>query len=590
METIFKLGVIFSLVDKLTKGVGRIKRTMDTVGRKARSTAKILGAFALGAGIALIPTVKTYATFEKTIAAVGVISKATEGDLKRIENRAIELGINTERSSNDAAQGFLNLAKAGFTIEQQLKAIRPSLLLATAGQLELGQAASTTAVGIKAFNLGAGDAARVVDVLTSATQSSRLRADEFEQALGQLGPAATGANQPFELMVAALGLMKDQGGTAVRRAEQLKTALVAIRAPTGAAAAEISKLVRDSAGGLLPLPDVIDRISERIQHLSKSAQDRAVVKIFGREGLPVFDALRKAQFTVNGEVLRGTDALRAFDKSLRTSQGTGQRFADVFLATFAGRLQLLKGSLETFANVTGKLFAEKMRPWVDALRTGVNVLIKWTRENPEAARKFADTASKVGLLTTGLIAASLGLSLLMLLLKPFLALFTFAFFNPIGLGITAVLALAVAIAILVRRWDDFKDAVANSGSKVAKFFKGGARDALQILGIVGPRGAQRPGGRNLRVEEIGPGVIDVFQDELGKMVGELGAALGQGLGFKTPDAPPLASGGGASQARIFQIGKLVLENVNDPQKLAEALEDLAAQLLPTDAPPFAPEE
>ena len=42
------------------------------------------------------------------------------------------------------SQGFLNLSKAGFTVEEQLKAIRPSLLLATAGQLELGQAASTT--------------------------------------------------------------------------------------------------------------------------------------------------------------------------------------------------------------------------------------------------------------------------------------------------------------------------------------------------------------------------------------------------------------------------------------------------------------
>lgn len=593
MQTIYRLGVIFSLRDKLTGAANAISDKFDRLRSGALRTGKVIAGMAVGAGLAMLPTVTTYASFEKTLAAVGAISGATEGQLKRIENRAIRLGIETEHSSNAAAQGFLELSKAGFSVDQQLRAIRPSLLLATAGQLELGEAARTMGSGIKGFGLDIKDAGRVTDVLIAATQKSQLRAEEYSMALGQLGQEATSTNQPFELMIAALGLLKDQGGTAIRRAEQMKTALVQLKAPTGAASDEISRLVRDASGNLLPLDKVIDRIEERMKGLDKTAQDAAAVKIFGREGLPVFQGLRKAQFVdpLTGEVLRGTAALRRFYEVLLASRGTGQQFAGTLLNTFAGLFKLLRGSIETFGNVVGKLFAEKLRPWVDALTKGLNAMIEWVRENPKAARSIADTAAKVALLGSGIGAMLLGLAAVMFLVKPFAAVLALFLFNPVSLGILAVLGLAVATAILVRRWEDFK-AILKDAS-ITEFFRRGFRSLGQIAGIVPPpvpeaaQAAAKTAQPAKGFAEVGSEMTAVFKSELANVFGDLKSFLAEGIGIR-PVEPEGAKGEPAAAMGnlVFQISRLVVENKNDPQQLVDGILELALPLLPSDAAPL----
>ncbi|MBW7997528.1 MAG: phage tail tape measure protein [Candidatus Glassbacteria bacterium] len=597
METLYKLGVIFSVKDRLTGAMTRMQKMMGRFRSLTRTTGKAMVGMALGAGLAMVPTVSTYANFEKTMAAVGVVSGATENQIKRLTDKAIQLGIETEHSSNAAAQGFLQLSKAGFTVDQQLKAIRPSLLLATAGQLDLANASGTMAVGIKGFGLNVRDAARVTDVLIAATQKTRLRADEYEQSLGQLGPAATGANQGFEQMIALLGLLKDQGGTAIRRAEQIKTALISIQAPTGAAAKQISALVRDASGNLLPFADIVDRIEGKLQGMNKAAQDAALVKIFGREGLPVIQALRKAQFAdpITGETLKGTAALRELERVLKNSQGTGRRFASVFLDTFAGKFQLLKGSIETFSNVVGKLFAEKLEPFVVGLTKGLNILIKWTRENPKAARNFRDAAIQAGKLVAAIGGVALAMAAIMFVLGPFATAFSLLFLNPIGLGLVTVLALVTSIAILIRRWEDFKQAVKDpvniGGLKIAEFLdkifnlsalrKKGTPTASDKLAELNRKIAEKPLRSGIPSIDAAADVGLIFKSELGNILSEVNSAIQSslketllGTGEKVPGEE--APGAGS----VFRIGQLILNGVNDPEKLVEELEKFSGPYLP----------
>lgn len=470
METVYKLGAVFSLRDRFTGGMSRIQGMTKRFQGALRKTGMMITGMGLAAGLAMAPAIKTYAGFEKTMTAVGSVSGATEEQMRRLENRAIELGIKTEHSSVAAAQGFYELSKAGFTVNEQLKAIRPSLLLATAGQLELGTATRTMSAALKSFGLDSDQAGRATDVLIKGAQISMLSAGEYEMALGTLGSSAVAAGQKFEPMMAMLAAMRNTGKSATRSAEQIRIALLALQAPTGGAAKEISALSRDASGNLLPFADVVDRVQAKLKGLGKTARDAAIVKIFGREGIAAYQVAVSTKYAdpVTGEVHKGTAALRRMEQAMKRSQNTGQLFANRFLGTISGKTQQLAGSLETFMNVVGKLFSKNLEPWVVSFTKGLNVMIDWVRENPKSAQQLADTAAQTAVLATAIGGLLLSLTLVMFLLKPFAAMASLFLLSPFWRTAMVVMVLVGAITILVRRWGDLKEKMRDMGPLVQR--------------------------------------------------------------------------------------------------------------------------
>jgi len=93
--------------------------------------------------------------FEMGLAGVGAVARATESELKALEARAIRAGIETQFSPTEAIEGLRNLAVQGFTADEAMTALGPSLDLAAGGQISVAQATATSAAALRAFGLQA---------------------------------------------------------------------------------------------------------------------------------------------------------------------------------------------------------------------------------------------------------------------------------------------------------------------------------------------------------------------------------------------------------------------------------------------------
>lgn len=135
-------------VDDLTKA--DVPKSTKAFGDLANKAAFAGTAVAAGVGLA----VKRFADFDQAMSAVKANSGATGAQLDALRASAVKLGADSQFSATEAAQGINELAKAGVQTGDILGgALKGSLDLAAAGQIEVGQAAETTATALNLFKL-----------------------------------------------------------------------------------------------------------------------------------------------------------------------------------------------------------------------------------------------------------------------------------------------------------------------------------------------------------------------------------------------------------------------------------------------------
>jgi len=143
--------------DQAQKSVQGLAAQMAGVGKtlSLAVSAPLLGV----AGAAL----KSAGDFEQAMNQMEVVSGATKTQMEGMQAAALRLGAETSFSAGEAAQGMLELAKAGLSTEQTMQAIDGVLDLAAAGNLELAQAAEIAANAVNAFKLPADQTSTVSD-------------------------------------------------------------------------------------------------------------------------------------------------------------------------------------------------------------------------------------------------------------------------------------------------------------------------------------------------------------------------------------------------------------------------------------------
>ena len=118
------------------------------------------GAAAVGGGLVLASAA---GTFEQRLVGVGAITRATSEDMAALREAAVQAGIATQFSPEQAVEGLESLATAGQTARQATESLVPVLNLATGslGQLGVGEAANAVVGTLNAYSLGADEAANV---------------------------------------------------------------------------------------------------------------------------------------------------------------------------------------------------------------------------------------------------------------------------------------------------------------------------------------------------------------------------------------------------------------------------------------------
>ncbi len=145
---------------------------METLGNHLQNAGAQIGivfggmTYAIGRG--LKSAVTESMNFEQQMANVKAVSGATGNEMKKLSDLSVEMGEKTKFSSVEAGKGVEELIKAGVGLTDIINGgLEGALNLATAGELELGEAAeiaSTALNSFKADNLSVAEAPNILSV------------------------------------------------------------------------------------------------------------------------------------------------------------------------------------------------------------------------------------------------------------------------------------------------------------------------------------------------------------------------------------------------------------------------------------------
>ncbi len=146
-----------ALMPSLERALGKAHGLLSGMGSSmggAISTAVGIGIAQLAAGAvqlaggAISGAIGQASTFEQTLAMLGAVTGATKTQLGQLSDKAIQLGADTTlpgTSAVQAAQGMMELAKAGLSVDASIAAARGTIQLARAANVSEAEAATIAA-------------------------------------------------------------------------------------------------------------------------------------------------------------------------------------------------------------------------------------------------------------------------------------------------------------------------------------------------------------------------------------------------------------------------------------------------------------
>ncbi|MFI9331885.1 phage tail tape measure protein [Kitasatospora sp. NPDC052868] len=354
-------------------GVGSTASAMVTAserGEKAFGALRTAGLVMIGVFAAASLTA---AKFEKSMSGVAAVADATAEQMGQLRTAALEAGRDTAYSASQAANAEGELAKAGVSVDDILGgALRGSLALAAAGQLDLAEAATISAQSMNTFGLKGKDVGHIADVLASGANKSAADVHGLGESLRMGGLLAHQTGLSLEDTVGTLSAFADHALIGSDAGTSLKTMLQRLVPQSDEALRMMQKLgfsAYDTSGNFVGLTQLAGNLKSSFSNLTPEARNAAFATIFGS------DAVRSA--TILYEL--GADGIDKYRTAVDDS-GAASRMAATQMDNLAGDLEALKGSLEV-ALINGGTAANDvlrdMVKWVTDLVNAYSGLPPW---------------------------------------------------------------------------------------------------------------------------------------------------------------------------------------------------------------------
>lgn len=372
--------------DKLTaldKDGAKLRRGMDSLGSAA-------GKFGLVAAGGLGAAVLASANFDKAMSGVQAATHESAANMEALREAALKAGADTVFSATEAADAVTALAKAGVSTKDVLGGgLGGALALASAGELEVAQAAEIAATAMNQFGLAGADIPHIADLLAAAAGKAQGEVTDMANSLKYVGPVAAQMGISIEETTGAIAELASQGILGEQAGTSLRGMLTALTSPSKIAATTMKNLgisMYDATGQFIGLRGIAGQLKETMSGLSAAERDQALGRIFGNE-----------QITAARILYAG--GAQDVDKWTRAvnEQGYAAETASIKLDNLAGDLEALKGSLETALIGAGSGSQGPLRQAVQSLTTLVNGF----NALPPAAQNAATGLTAVTAITGG---------------------------------------------------------------------------------------------------------------------------------------------------------------------------------------------
>lgn len=418
---------------------------LQSVGGGIQSMGQSLTSFGAQMSVALAPVtgfvtqgIFAFSRFQDVMAEISARTGLVGDDLEKIRQAALQMGADTSFSATQAAQAFLQLTSSGQTVEEALVTLPSVLALAAAGGIDLGYAADSVTDILAQFKLEVSESAMVADALAAAAGSSSATVSDLVQGFANVGPVANLFGLSVDETAAALAVFAENGIKGSEAGTQLKSMLTNMMRPTEDVQGmwnELGVSMVDATGNMRPLNDVIQDLNVAMEDMTEAERIEVINTLAGSYGQVGLAALLAADGI---EDMQGQ-----MDKQAKASDVAAAR-----MNTFSGRIESLKGSIETLSiNFLGPLVDQYLTPLAEKAIELINSINDWVVENEELAGTIALIVA--GLAIAGPVIAGIGMYLATFgtLIAVVGGILGFIL-SPIGLVVLAIAGLGAALMYL----------------------------------------------------------------------------------------------------------------------------------------------
>ena len=373
----------------LTKSVSGVNNKLDSIGKAAKTAAKIATAAfaAVKIGDFVKDAVDTYSEFNQAMAETAGIAGATEDEYKQLQAAAQEMGKRTTKTATEAAQALGYMSLAGWNVNDSISALEPVLRLSEATSMDLATCSDLVTDSMSALGLGVDDLTNYLNVAVQANNKSNTTAQALMEAMIGCGGAAKSAGMDYKQTAAALGILANNGIKGAEAGTALNSMLV--RMPTKDVAQkafkELGVSIYDSSGAMRNMQDILVELNGAMSGLSQEQKNNYMAAIAGTNYYTQFGYLLEGVAEgADGAASTWTQLTEAFENS----DGALDAMADTMTDTLPGAMAIFGSAVDDAKIRLCEVFAPLAK---DAIKGVADVIPSITDRAVGVAQSFYNT-------------------------------------------------------------------------------------------------------------------------------------------------------------------------------------------------------
>jgi len=351
---------IADTTDGFSKGVQKNSEHINTLANQAG----LLGAAMVGASVLAI---KSFADFDAEMSNVQAATHETAGTMDLLRAAAIKAGKDTIFNAKESASAITEMAKAGVNAKDILGGgLTGALALASAGSIDVADAAEIAASTLNQFNLKGSDMTHVADLLAAGANKAQGGVLDLGNGLKFVGPVAAGMNVSLEETVGVLSQFASKGVIGEQAGTSLRGVLASLTSPSKEAATELENLgvnLYDATGKFLGLSNMAGQMKSAYAGMTDAQKNASLGVIFGNQQVTA------ARLLLDG----GKESVDKWTKAV-DDQGYASETAAIKLNNLKGDWEQLTGSIETASISLGESANGPLRAVVQSATDIVNAL------------------------------------------------------------------------------------------------------------------------------------------------------------------------------------------------------------------------
>ncbi|MFM1538792.1 phage tail tape measure protein [Helcococcus bovis] len=352
---------------KIDKGAKTIKGHFDKVGDAGKSLSKVGGNLTKFVSVPLIGVGvgvgKMAIDFEKSFAKVSTLLDSSKTDFNAYKKDLLKGSTEAKVPVEEFSEAVYNSISAGVESGKAIKFTSDAMKLAKGGFTDGASAVDILTTAINGYKLKAEDANRVSDLLINTQNLGKTTVNELASSMGKVIPTASAANFKIEELSTAYAVLTKNGIATAESGTYLRSMLSELTK----SGSDTDKALRELAGkGFADLKKEGNPTTEIFKMLEEYAKKngKTLKDMFGS-----VEAGSAAMVLASGDGKEFNEILDSMAKSAGATNGAFKKMNSTRAAKMADMLNKIKNKAIELG--------EKLLPIFDKIVTKVEKAVDW---------------------------------------------------------------------------------------------------------------------------------------------------------------------------------------------------------------------